>query len=93
MPENLQAGMLDQAPGELVRVRLEVAYDGTDFHGWATQSGGLRTVAGGCCRTNCRWSPATRLSWSSQAVLMRVCTPAARSVMQIFRWRRSDSAR
>ncbi|RAV32512.1 tRNA pseudouridine(38-40) synthase TruA [Corynebacterium heidelbergense] len=28
-----------------VRVRLDIAYDGTDFHGWATQEG-LRTVAG-----------------------------------------------
>lgn len=29
-----------------VRVRLGIAYDGTDFHGWATQKVGLRTVAG-----------------------------------------------
>ncbi|KAB1504267.1 tRNA pseudouridine(38-40) synthase TruA [Corynebacterium sp. 320] len=28
-----------------LRVRLDIAYDGTDFHGWATQHG-LRTVAG-----------------------------------------------
>lgn len=32
-------------PGEIVRVRLDIAYDGTDFAGWARQDG-LRTVAG-----------------------------------------------
>ena len=34
---------------DLVRVRLDIAYDGTDFHGWAAQKGpqaSLRTVQG-----------------------------------------------
>ncbi|APT93211.1 pseudouridine synthase [Corynebacterium phocae] len=30
----------------ITRLRLDLAYDGTDFHGWAKQSGGLRTVQG-----------------------------------------------
>ena len=31
---------------DLVRLRFDIAYDGTDFHGWASQKGGLRTVQG-----------------------------------------------
>ncbi|MFH0411127.1 tRNA pseudouridine(38-40) synthase TruA [Corynebacterium sp. L4756] len=31
---------------EFVRLRFDLAYDGTDFHGWASQKGGLRTVQG-----------------------------------------------
>ncbi|MDY3126741.1 MAG: tRNA pseudouridine(38-40) synthase TruA [Corynebacterium sp.] len=30
----------------MVRIKLELAYDGTDFHGWAAQKGDLRTVQG-----------------------------------------------
>jgi tRNA pseudouridine38-40 synthase len=30
----------------LVRLRLDLAYDGTDFAGWARQAGGVRTVQG-----------------------------------------------
>ena len=33
------------ADGGLARFRLDIAYDGTDFSGWAAQPG-LRTVAG-----------------------------------------------
>jgi tRNA pseudouridine38-40 synthase len=32
--------------GGLIRLRLDLAYDGTDFAGWARQPGGLRTVQG-----------------------------------------------
>lgn len=33
--------------GDVVRLRLDIAYDGTDFHGWAAQGGqDLRTVQG-----------------------------------------------
>lgn len=36
--------LISPEPGP-VRLRFDIAYDGTDFHGWAAQSG-LRTVAG-----------------------------------------------
>ncbi len=41
----MAAGGVEPAGGDLVRVRLDVRYDGTDFAGWATQPD-QRTVAG-----------------------------------------------
>ena len=41
----MQAMQSPQPTVPTTRVRLDIAYDGTDFHGWATQEG-LRTVAG-----------------------------------------------
>jgi tRNA pseudouridine38-40 synthase len=43
-PENASPAMAPSAPA-LVRVRLDLAYDGTDYSGWATQPG-LPTVQG-----------------------------------------------
>ncbi|MEU7300745.1 tRNA pseudouridine(38-40) synthase TruA [Streptomyces sp. NPDC007206] len=37
--------MSEVQPG-FVRIRLDLSYDGTGFHGWAKQAGGRRTVQG-----------------------------------------------
>ncbi|MEV5799401.1 tRNA pseudouridine(38-40) synthase TruA [Streptomyces collinus] len=37
--------MSDVQPGH-VRIRLDLSYDGSGFHGWAKQAGGKRTVQG-----------------------------------------------
>lgn len=38
--------MTDEVPPSHVRIRLDLSYDGTGFHGWAKQAGGKRTVQG-----------------------------------------------
>ncbi|MEU0049944.1 tRNA pseudouridine(38-40) synthase TruA [Streptomyces sp. NPDC006309] len=38
--------MSDEVQPGLVRIRLELSYDGSAFHGWAKQAGGRRTVQG-----------------------------------------------
>ncbi|MFF8406344.1 tRNA pseudouridine(38-40) synthase TruA [Streptomyces sp. NPDC015684] len=38
--------MSDEVQPGHVRVRLDLSYDGGDFHGWAKQAGGRRTVQG-----------------------------------------------
>ncbi|MYR01863.1 tRNA pseudouridine synthase A, partial [Streptomyces sp. SID6139] len=38
--------MSDEALPGHVRIRLDLSYDGADFHGWAKQAGGKRTVQG-----------------------------------------------
>lgn len=37
---------MDESPADVMRLKLDIAYDGTDFHGWAKQKGDLRTVQG-----------------------------------------------
>ncbi|GAA2567176.1 MULTISPECIES: tRNA pseudouridine(38-40) synthase TruA [Streptomyces] len=38
--------MSDEVQPGFVRIRLDLSYDGADFHGWAKQAGGRRTVQG-----------------------------------------------
>src|SRR3984957_7252285 len=45
MSEGSPAEATPVAEGAVVRVRIDLAYDGTDFSGWATQPG-QRTVQG-----------------------------------------------
>ena len=40
-----ETGVMDSTVSHSLRLRFDLAYDGTDFHGWARQEG-LRTVEG-----------------------------------------------
>ena len=61
-----------------VRLRIDLAYDGTDFHGWAAQPR-LRTVQGELSAALATVLPRAE-AWTSSAPAapMRACTPAGR---------------
>jgi tRNA pseudouridine38-40 synthase len=54
--ENTQSGPQRPEPGSTV-LRITLAYDGTEFHGWQVQPGGLRTVQGELARALRRLVP------------------------------------
>ena len=61
-----------------MRLRIDIAYDGGDFHGWAAQPG-LRTVQG---EVEAALGIVLRLpasAWSAPAAPTPGSTPAARS--------------
>jgi tRNA pseudouridine38-40 synthase len=45
-PEHTPERPSEATPAQLVRIRATVAYDGTDYSGFAVQSGGPRTIGG-----------------------------------------------
>ena len=61
-----------------MRLRIDLAYDGTDFHGWAVQPG-LRTVQGELHDgAGHRAAGRRRSPWSAPAAPTPACTRAAR---------------